>query len=356
MWLIFRLAFLGSTGLFFVAGAATPQGTENRNCRDDTGVNRCAEEQQRRVRTLFGVGSIEEHRAAGDQVLRIFYVDGYGRDLILIAFVRTPGRDPTLWVHHPPRDGEPRPQPFQMPVSQAIWNEVVQRSANFDRTFTPRPGTDPSTIGICLHSWVYTIEAVGRSRGRLPSELRRKTEDACEDGPGSAYALELQRIALSLIPHCAALDPAQHRNPATMLAACRILHGDRLAAAEVLNLAGPFRHVRGAEARPRIAGLFAHETRIDWNGARYQGQGVNAAPFWIAQLGEETTNFYFHSVNAQNADRASLTGQLSRSVDLPGGTVRSETAQVEQIWVRDFNGDMRLENATIGPWRPEGSS
>lgn len=342
-------------GLLLLAGPAAAQLRPNQSCRDDNGLDRCADEQQRRARALFGVRSIEEHQAAGDQVRRVFYVDGYGRDLILIAFVRAPGRDPTLWVHFRPMEGQPRAEPMQAPVTQAAWDEVVNRSENFDRSYAPRPGdTDP-----CVHAWVFTIESVGRRRGRLPAEVRRKTESACENGPGSAYAREVQRIALSLMPHCAALDPRNHRNPASMLDACRILHGDRLAAAEVLNRAEAFQSVSGPRDEPRLAAVFGHEPRIDWNGNRYQGSGGGAATFWAGRLAQASgwTNFYFHSVDAESADRARLTGVLRRSADTPRGrSTGSETARVELVWVRDFNGDMQVESATVGPWQaaPEG--
>lgn len=342
---IHALAFV----LLFTAIPTVAQPPTNRNCRDDRGTDRCAEAQQQRMRELYGVRSIEEHRAAGDQVWRVFYVDGYGGDLILIAFVRAPRRDPTLWVHYPRREGEPRPEPLQVPVTQASWDEVVERSVSFDRSFAQRPGE----TGLCLHSWVYTIESVGRSRGRLPAEVRRKTEDACENGPGSAYARELERIALSLIPHCAALDRRQHRNPSSMLAACRILHGDRLAAAEVLNRASGFRSIGGPEDRHRLIGLFAHETRIDWNGEEYRGSWSGAADFWVAHLDQQSgaANFYFQSVEAESADRVRLTGMLSRSVDGPQGRGNSsQQARVGQIWVRDFNGHFSIATATVGPW------
>ena len=81
--------------LLFAITAAAPVAAQrpvDRNCSDDRGVDRCSEEQQRRTRQLFSVRSIEEHGAAGDQVRRVFYVDGYGRDVVLIALVRAPGR------------------------------------------------------------------------------------------------------------------------------------------------------------------------------------------------------------------------------------------------------------------------
>jgi len=354
--MIARILAAALAGLLLGAPSVAQQAERDRNCRDDRGVDRCSDEQQRRTRTLYGVRSIEEHGAAGDQVRRIFYVDGYGRDLVMIAFARTAGRDPALWVHYPQREGERRrPEPVQAAVPQSAWDEALRRSEHFDRRFAPLAAGASDAFSICMHSWVYTIEASDPPERGQPMEIRRKTEDACEDGPGGVYALELQRIALELIPHCAALDPEQHRNAASILDACRLLHGDRLAAAEVLNRAHPFRQLGGAGDAQRIAGRFAHETRIDWAGTPYRGPGHRAGEFWAGRLVRADgapTNMYFERLEGESGSRVRLTGLLSRSVDTPRGVATGhETATIEQIWVRDVNGEMQVEQATIGPWR-----
>ena len=337
------------------ASDAAARDTAEGDCRDNDGVERCEAEQQRRLRDLYGVRSIEEHREAGDRVYRVFYVDGYGNDLILIAFVRTPGRDPTLWVHYPQRPGQPRLEPLQAPVPQAVWDEIVDRSANFERSYAMPAGENPASRSFCLHGWNFTIETVGRRRGRPPIEIRRKTENACEDGPGTAYSHEVYRLALPLIEPCASLDPRHHRNAAMILRACGFLHGDRLVAAEVLNLAHDFVNFEGVGNAARMSGRFAHEPSIDWNGELYRGPGQGAVEFWAARLagGNGSAFFYFESVHGENADRARLTGRLGRSTASPqGGGNGRETARVEQIWVRDHNGEMRVESVTVGPWEP----
>lgn len=326
--------------LLLLAAPIAAQQRPDRNCTDDRGVDRCAAEQQRRVRALFGARSIEEHEAAGDQIRRVFYVDGYGRDMVAISFVRAPGRDPTVFVHFPRREGEPASEPLQAPVPRAVWGDVLFRSAGFDRSFVPLA---PGTTSICLHSWVYTIEASDPPRHGRPARTRRKTEDACQDGPGETYAVELERAALALLPHCAALDPEQHRNEASMLAACRTLSGDRMAAAEVLNRAGAFRRVHGPDEVNLIAGHFdLSRASVDWNGARHPA-GSGAAAFWAAKMSEGGhTNFYVESVEGISADRVRLTGWLARG----DGT----RARVEQNWVFGTIQEYWIESATVGPF------
>jgi hypothetical protein len=345
--MLFRI----SVALLFASlasgAAAQTRQPVDRNCSDDRGVNRCSEDQQRQMPALYGVPTIEELAGAGTEVRRIFYVDGYGRDLVLIAFVRAPGLDPELQVHYPPREGEQAPEPVRVPVAQDSWNEIARRGSYFDRSFAPLAAQQDS---ICLHSWVYTIEAAERSRvPGQPIGIRRKVQDTCEEAPGVIYGAEVQRIALPLVPHCAALDPAQYRNPASILAACRMLHGDRLAAAEVTNRAMDFRQLRGPVDAGRIAGHFAEDTAIDWAGQRYRGPGYRAGEFWTARLeraGGGATNLYLQRAEGETADRVRVTGSLSRSLENV-----TETAAIEQIWARDINGEMQMQRATIGPWQ-----
>lgn len=345
---------LAAASLALLAAApASGQNRPDRNCTDDRLVDRCSAEQQRAMRGLYGVPSIEEHSAAGEEVRRIFYVDGYGRDLILIVFVRSPRRDPELRIHYPMREGAPRPEPLRAAVPQPVWNEVAERGVHFDRSFAPGPAEEPS---ICLHSWVFTIEAAEPTRDpRAPVEVRRKVEDACEDGPAKVYAREFARLALPLVPHCAALDSEQHRNEPAILDACRILHGDRLAAAEVMNRARAFRQLGRLHDAERIAGHFAQQPQIDWDGQTYRGPGYRAGEFWAARAVRADggpTNMYIERVEGESGSRVRLRGLLSRSVDTPSGTATGvETATIEQIWARDVNGTMMIERATIGPWR-----
>jgi hypothetical protein len=145
-----------------------------------------------------------------------------------------------------------------------------------------------------------------------------------------------------------ALDPNQHRNPASILSFCTLLHGDRLAAAEVANSAMTFGSLRGSADSGRISGLFADETAIDWAGEQYRGPGHRAGEFWASRSAPSagtTTNMGFERFEGETGARVRVVGQLSRSL---GDAI--ETAAVEQIWGRDVNGVMRIERATVGPW------
>lgn len=318
------------------------------NCSDDQGTNRCAAEQQQRMRDLYGARPIEAHLAAGEQVRRVFYVDGYGRDMVAIEMIRAPGRDPRLVVRYPRRDrGEPAM--IEAPVPIDIWDDMIVRSGQFDRSFAPGPQGNSDEIVLCLHGWHYLIEASqpGVTGSRTPG-IRRKSESACEDGPGALFAYGLQRTALALFPHCAALDPAQHRNEASQLNACGLLSGDRMVAAQILNRLRPMLRISGPQTEALLRGLFAYELRVDWNGESNGGPGT-AAAFWAGKLAQPPgrANFYVQSVEGMSAGRVRVRGELGRSSDNS-----SEAAEVELIWTNPTGGPHQISEARVGPWRP----
>lgn len=320
-------------------------------CRDDRGTDRCTAEQQRLVRQLFRVKAIEEHQAAGDQVRRVFYVDGYGRDLIAIAFVRADGDGPTVWVYFPVAPGSAPTPPMQAPVPKAVWKEVLDRSWLFDRSLVPEK---QDGLVICSHAWLYTIEAIDPAEPGSYEKAhppRRKTGDACSDDLAQDYGNFLAQAALPLFPACAALDPEQHRNEASRLAACRILRGDRLAAAEVLNRADAFRRARQADEAVLLRGRFASRATIDWNGS-VSRDSLSLHEFWLARMEEAgRPAFYIESVEGLSSRRARLLGTLERTEERPEGE-RNLRARFEQIWMFTPAREYQVESVKVGPFEP----
>jgi hypothetical protein len=337
--------------IMWLATAAPAQEGEGRDCRDDRGIDRCAAEEQRRVRELFGVKAIEAHRDAGDQVRRAFYVDGYGRDLIAIAFVRPRAGDPELWVHFPREAGDKRADALRAPVPEEVWDKIIARSDHFDRELVPLPKVKSDDIIICMHSWVMTVEATDPAEfeGEQPT-LRRRTEDACDDGLVEAYSTELQDAAVPLLAPCARLDPPQHRNSALLLAACGMLRGDRLAAAAVMNRASGFRRVDGPESANLLKPLFDYRAKVDWNGERNRDDG-SAAAFWAGKVVDGDASFFLGTLEGETASRVRVAATLERRVE---GTVDGEhpieRASVEQIWMLNQGGDFVVESAKVGPF------
>ena len=342
------MAFLASAG---AASADQPRPPIAPDCSDDRGVDRCADEQHRRVLALFGLPPIETHLAAGDQVRRVFYVDGYGRDVVAITFIRRPAHDPAMIVTFPRREGEGARPPLEAVVPETVWNEIVEASELFDRDLAPLAAM-PGALSICMHSWVYTVEATDPTYNNAPASIRRKTQDACVDGPAEQFAQLVSTRAVPLLPYCALLDPSDHRNAATLLAECSRLSGDRSAAAHAFNAAQALRHISEPDELSRVRGAFYPDATLSWAGERHGGGSFAAARAWMAGVAAvRPTHFYILGVHGLTADRARVTASLWRAASAIGEAEQAnQLAAVEQIWVREPHGTWMIESAVVGPF------
>ncbi len=336
------------TPLATAAAQAPPR--SDQACRGDLNSAACLEARARELREPYRVRSIEEHRAAGDQVRRVYYA-GYNKDLLLIAFVRPNGEDPFVSVHFPRRGStEPEP-PLRAALPWAVWEDILFRSRYFDRSLMPLPGGRT----LCLHGGTYLVEATDPPRVREESTApRRALARDCEESLAIQFAAELGRAALPLFPHCARLASRQHTSPSLQLRACRILRGDRMAAAEVMNAAEGFRAISSSWDAAGLASVLDERSRIDWNGVR-NPPASNAPLFWVERAMPTTgvTGLDFETIEGESPGRVRLTGSLGRSIERSRGVDAAvETARVEQVWVRDRNGAFRVESATVGPWQP----
>ena len=348
------LARIGGILLLLMAGpaaaAAQPAAAKPpRGCSDDRLVDRCAPEQQAGTRALFGARPIEEHLAAGDQVRRVFYVDGYGRDLVLITFIRPRGGDPRLEVRFPRSEGGAGRRALEAPVPKAVWDEVIDRSGLFDRPLArPAAGDD---VSICLHSWVYTVEAADPPRATSPQRLRRRTGDACHEDLVQAYAGDVARAAVPLLAGCDLLDRRRHRNEATLLAACGMLEGDRLVAAQALNRAQLLAAVNSPADAGRAQGVFDYRGTVEWDGERLGGEADGAMAAWL----ERTTrpNYAYlaiHRVVGEAADQARVEATLTRR-DGEGARERVMSAPVTLHMSRGPGDDFTVARAVVGPFK-----
>lgn len=338
------MRWLVALALFPVLAAQTPTA----DCRDDDGRDRCASDEQAKARALFGVKAIEVHAAARDTIRRVFYVDGYGRDLIVISAVRARGRSPELRVDFPSSDHRIS-GPLTVPLPLALWRDIDARTTSLPWTPPPPPSDPKGEQSICLHGWVYALEAA------TPG-VRRVTEDGCRRGLGQDFASWLADATVPLFPHCAALDKKKHRNSATLLRSCGILSGrDRMAAARAMNGVDAFRGIGGERDAARLAPYFAPAVAIDWAGDR--PEPADAARFWSARMGPgdgSVAHLYVDRMEGLAFNRVRLIGKISRSTNTPRGRwTGSEQATVEQLWVRQPDGVFRIERASVGPWQPQ---
>lgn len=323
------------------------------DCSDDRGVDRCSPEQHRRVPELYGLNPIEDHARRGDQVRRAFYVDGYGRDLLAISFVRSAGRDPRVMLHIPKVSGDAVVEPSEALVPEPIWDRVLARGAHFDRALTPRSGADEKSI--CLHSWVSTIEAADGvpNQGRTAA-VRRETEDACENGLGWAYASDLADFAVDLFPYCSALERSQRRNSETLLRTCATLKGDRLAAAKAHNQLFKLNQLSNPVLAAGSLNAFHYRATLEWAGEEIGGDQHAAAKAWIERMsGKPSSDVFIRSLSGERSDRVRVQGELTRSVDATGQKAIRQRAPLTLIFTQKRPGSVfQIERAIVGAFTP----
>lgn len=172
--------------------------------------------------------TIEAEAEASAEVYRVRMVDGYGRELPLVAFARRAGQSPSLEVTTP-HGGR-----LTAVVREDVWNTVRSGSVYADRTLTPLENDSNAGI-ICLHAWSMVVEMANTEtsdRGHMP--VRKASGETCNDSLARRYAFQLVDLALDSAVPCEAIKGVDLR-PIAALGWCADFQGDRLAAASLFN-------------------------------------------------------------------------------------------------------------------------
>lgn len=331
----------------------TPEQRRSR-CGDDNGVDRCDAAQQARTRASFGVPEAQALHRQGATVRRVFTVDGYGRDLPVVSFERSPGRSPRVVVKVQRRLDSSGTGPRELvelsaPLSAADWTEVLRRTSLATRATGPEQPADGvargDVLNICMHSWVATFEAVDQG---ADGGVRSRTSDACAADATVQAAMFLIETAFRALPECTSLDRARFRHEAQMLQACALLEGDRVAAAEAMNrFNSPWFASPNADSAPAVRALFSFEsTNLTQHGEPTVSGYVAVADAWVRLLsGRGGANFSTRRYVGQSADRVRVEGEMWRTRD-----EATEVATAEMVWVRRYGNDFQVASVTIGPW------
>lgn len=325
--------------IMIALAAVAPEAPEP--CRDDKGQDRCDTAIQTQMRDRFGLKPIATLAAAGSIVRRVMYVDGYGRDLVAIEFVRAVGSDPMVRVSLPAKGPQSRGV-MEAAMSAKRWTSIIDGSRQFHRSFAPLAKGANDDINICLHSWVYTVEAADPDGRPL---VRRAIDDACQDGPAAQFASLVAKEALTAFPVCAALDRRHHRNEATMLATCFRLKGDRLAAAELFNRTEGL-GLLSRNARAALGAQSYYNVTVDWDGT--SAKGTAAKNLINSKLVEgDNANLYIRDVTGRSPRSGTATGELVRYPSDGKGPL--EAASVALDW--DLQWGQPITSIRIGPWQ-----
>lgn len=283
---------------------------------------------------MLGLPPLADLAAKSATVRRMFLIDGSGRDLPAVSFVRMPGQLPKVTVSAVIGDerGRRRVGTIAAEVPREDWEDILEASASFERDFVavPQDGNE-----YCLHPWVATVEAADPAHDYLPASVRTKTHTACSRGVAFGFAIMLAKRAVDLIPACNAIKGGE-RHSAYTLQTCAMFEGDTLAAAE---MAGRQRLPYAAE--------FALDPEIRWPGEPPAKGSEAAIKLWAQRFEGSASPYYFvaSTIVGQTANRVLVRGVVARrSPEYKDYAF----ADAEQVWTRAPNDQFRLKLFTIG--------
>lgn len=345
-----RIVFLVLLSLPFAAHG------QDRRCSDDAGNDRCEATAIATQNRLFGLPSVADLVADGTQVRRAIFVDGYGRDLLAISFIRPRGREPMVELRRPRQ-----PELTSLaPLDPRIWQRSIDAGTVFDRELVPLPAPADDSIAICLHAWSMRAEAGDPVRQRfngirmvdIPAVTRSRVQGGCAEGLASAYAFALADLAIEALPLCQLIDPAQQRNNVTRLSACMSFSGDRAAAANVYNAAKTWLNLTGDVRQPNFSAgrwplLFAGNARFDLAGSEPSPTGDAASRLLDWLKGQRHSQFGLYRFDGIDADTVIATGEVVRNLASDEAT---EVADLQVRWTLS-NGDAVIETVAIGMFR-----
>ncbi len=289
---------------------------------------------------LYHLPTAQSVASSGGEVVRAFFVDGYGNQAGSVAFMRPRGEEPRVEV----RTASGGALVTVVPLD--TWERVRAAAALFDRKLAPASG--PDVPSICLHPWSVSVEVVDPARPGRPAAVRTAAQSSCDVGLAVPLAFEVAREAVAALPACALLHAEQYRNNVSLLAGCTLLKGDRAAAALARNAYGSdwFATTRGDRTEYAIRQLFFDRAQLNWSGTIAEGSEA-AAKLWSSRL--ENASIHPLQIVGEAADRVRIEGMIFRYADN-----RSTKAPVTMVWTKENGFGFRLHSATVGAEEPAG--
>lgn len=333
-----------------LAAALLTQSAWDWRCRDDRGRDFCDEAVQQEVLGKFNAKHLRAFVSARSKIRRTLIVDGYGRDLALIEFIREEGRDPYFKVSAY-GNWSASPAHFEAIISESEWNEAVSQSNQIHLKLVKRDAEQKSQASSippppCLHSWLYWSEAYGEG------ETRSIVQDACEQSTSHKFAWWAAEFALEKMPFCEELNRREQRTLAHVIKSCLSLSGDRAAAASYVAYRSS--SDRWGPASP-LSYRFYSNGKLTMGGRRLEGSGAQAA--WDAMGGEgQSISVSLDRIHATRSTAVELSGRVLRYDEDGPAKGSYEAAPMEAIWSRRA-GDRywKIVGVTVGefaPWSP----
>ncbi len=328
------------TGLAFIlAASASSLSAQARDCTDDRGADRCTAAARQTQLGAYGIPAIEAVAASGAELVRAFFVDGYGRDAGLVSFIRGPAAEPRVeW--RTPRTDKREPALLSAIVPLSAWEELRADGWHFDRDLVEQAANGPPSI--CLHAWMVRVEAVDAA-----SKVRSRIDGACGDSLAVRYGFQLAAAAIAAMPSCALLEAGKTRNDVTRLAECGLLAGDRAAAAQAFNAYRTpwFANPRGPDFARALQPLFDERASVTWPGLPSATGGEAASKLWAEH--SASSPFYPARLFGESADRVRIEGHIL----VKGASASDQRTQLPatMVWTRRNGFGFRLQSFDTGP-------
>ena len=264
----------------------------DRGCGDDRGQDRCDGENQAKMLELYGWQSAEAMVRQGIEFRRFMMVDGYGRDVLGLSFERRPGESPSVNVAVPrvEQEGLPIELPPETPLTARLgeqhWQRVISLTSNFDDMLASEDAED-GAFSICLHSW-FTVMEAGSARTPYAGDerqtfIRRDAEGACARGLAMPASFALAELAYETLPECDGLTRDDFRNVVMLLARCKSLGGDRIAARRASEFVDRLQEELEKD-EPTLATFFGFNNRAA--GETFLKRMGGNYPYWGAPYAE----------------------------------------------------------------------
>ncbi len=330
-------------GLFIFSTPAEAREARKSAGACTTNVNvdaRCTTAERRKLHAQFGLPSLEVmHRKAsrkaeqGDIIIAIGKFKLAGG--LALIFQRDRQGAPWVEIRELSERFQLRPRlPIRAKLPVMVWEDVVAKGKALDVE---------KYEDFCLGGGSFTIEVIDNA-----GAIRTRMYDVCGGYPGNAFFSYLAKIALSQIPDCKALFPADYEPAIRQLKTCFALQGQKEVAAELINhldSSGDARFWRtnGRADASDVQTFFDKETSFSWPGIPLIQNGEDAAEFWT---GGWLFPFEFtpEAYHAETNDRVRVEGYVVIEQKVDDGWSERRQGSFTSVFVRHADGKFRMRS------------
>jgi len=305
------------------------------------------------ILTHTGTRPAEAHARDRTELIRLVDWDAWSRLLVFLEFTRDRGG--ALAVRIPAVNADD--QDIVAPIAPRTWRAALAAVARYRRLAIHPPPPEPVPPGeqrICI-----TADGIGEQvelvlAGRVE---RIRSDDVhqpldCFD-PMEGLGIALRTAAVAAVPFCERIAGGA---PMQQLEACRLLSGDRMAAADLYNSAGIFTSESCDQRGPVSHYLpsFAADAVLTIADRPPVRGAAPAASAWLDFTCERREFYFMHAVSVAGGT-GTVRGVIQASRQDPAGKGRylSSHADYAQRWTRGTGGGFLLADFTIGAWSPE---